>query len=342
MGRRSVLKLGAAAALVAAVPARATASTPVVATFGFMDLTYLPNIVALEKGFAAANGLELTLRITEGGPQSRTMVAAGEAHFAHGDSTLPLQLIGKGVPAKILMSTESQAPYANLIVRQDLFDAGVTSVEKLATWTRPDGAKPIVGVSTIGAGTWIWGTYLFEKIGKGAAVNFIAGGSSFALLAALSSGRFDATMGGPDMMFQAAAEKWGRVAFDATDTERWNSLVGGPIPASSVYTLQSTIDSRPEMVASYIKSLRQSLDWIKVAPNADVVAVVRAKYLPNSDVAAINYGLNFHRKTMNFAGDVDPIQFTRGSSVWFRHSTGLSSVAYSDAVEPRFLIQAAQ
>ena len=333
--RRTLLQLGTAAALLPA--ARARAATPVVAAFGSMDLTYLPNVVALEKGFAAANGLELKLRITEGGPPARTMVAAGEAQFSHGDSTLPLQLAAKGVGAKILMSTEAKAPYANLIVRQELFDSGVNTLEKFADWKRPDGAKPIIGVSAIGAGTWIWGTFLFEKIGRPNVANFVAGGSSFTMMAALSSSRFDAIMGAPDQAYQAAQEKFGQVAFDVTDAAKWNALIGGPIPASSVYTLQTTIDSNPTMVAAYIKSLLQSMQWLKAASNDEVVAIVRAKYLPNIDPAAIAFGMDFHRKTMDFTGRVDPEEYTRASAVWFRRSTGMAPVAYADAVDTRFL-----
>ena len=338
LSRRALLA-GAAMPLLAAPVrrARAEAPTPVAVAFGSMDLTYLPNVVALERGFAAANGLALKIRITEGGPPARTMVAAGEAQFSHGDSTLPLQLVAKGVPAKILMSTEAVAPYANLIVRRDLFTAGVDSLEKIAEWKRPDGAKPIIGVSAIGAGTWIWGTFLFEKIGKANAPNFVAGGSTFTLLAALSSGRFDAIMGGPDIAYQAVEEKWGTVIFDATDAARWQALVGGPIPASAVYTLQSTIDAQPDMVRAYTKSMLQSLGWIKATSNADIVSVVRAKYLPNLSPEAIAAGMEFHRKTMNFAGTVSEAEYSRAGAVWFRRSTGMQPVPYADAVDSRFL-----
>jgi len=336
--RRAILAAAASAPLAVVSPGRAApALTEVTAAFGAIDLTYLPNIVALERGFAAANGLSLKLRITEGGPQARTMVAAGEATFQHGDSTLPLQLIGKGVPAKILLSTEAQAPYANLIVRQDLFDSGITTIEKLAAYKRPDGARPIVGVSTIGAGSWIWGTFLFQKISRASAVNFVAGGSSFTLLAALSSGRFDAVMGAPDVAYQATSEKWGQMIFDVTSRERWDALVGGPIPASAVYTLQSTIDSNPAMVGAYVRTILQSLQWIKNADNADVIAVVQKKYMPNISDAAIAYGMDFHRKTMNFSGVVDREQFERASAVWFRPATGITQIQYGDAVDARFL-----
>jgi NitT/TauT family transport system substrate-binding protein len=337
---RRAAAAGALAALPFAKRARAASPKPVTATFGAMDLSYLPNIIAVEKGIAADNGLDLKLRITEGGPQSRTMVAAEEAQFQHGDTTLPLQLSGKGIPTKILLSTEEIAPYANLVVQQDLYDAGIDSIEKFAAWKRPDGARPIVAVSTIGAGTWIWGTFLFEKIGKPNAINWVAGGASFTLLAGLASKRFDAMMAAPDGALEAATNKWGTLIFDVTDPARWNALIGGPVPASSIYALQSTIDRDPEMVGAYVRAMLQSLAWIKSASDDEVVAVVRAKYLPNISVDSIKYGMQFHRKTMNFTGNVDQQQFARAAAVWFRKSTGISPIAYADAVEPRFLAAA--
>jgi NitT/TauT family transport system substrate-binding protein len=291
-----------------------------------MDLAYLPNIIAVEQGIAAANGLDLKLRITEGGPQSRTMVAAGEAQFQHGDTTLPLQLAAKGIATRILLSTEGIAPYANLVVRQDLHDSGIDSIEKLAAWKRP-----------IGAGTWIWGTFLFEKIDRGDAINWVAGGASFTLLAGLASKRFDAIMCAPDGVLEAETNKWGRVVFDVTDTSRWNALIGGPVPASSMYTLQSTIERDPDMVTSYVRAMLQSLAWLKNASDDAVIKLVRAKYMPNITAEAIGYGIDFHRKTMNFTGQVDPDQFARASAVWFRKSTGLKPTTYAEAVDPRFL-----
>jgi NitT/TauT family transport system substrate-binding protein len=328
---------GASLSLPFVARAGAAALKPVTATFGAMDLAYLPNIIAVEKGIAANNGLALKLRITEGGPQSRTMVAAGEAQFQHGDTTLPMQLSSKGIPTKILLSTESITPYANLIVRQDLFDAGIDSLEKFAAWKRPGGAQPIIGVSTIGAGTWIWGTFLFDKIGKPDAINWVAGGASFTLLAGLASKRMDGVMAAPDGVLEAKDNKWGAVIFDVTNPASWNSLIGGKVPASSIYTLQSTIDDDPAMVTAYVRTMLQSLAWMKAASDEEVVGVVRARYMPNISVDAITYGIDFHRKTMNFEGTVDPTQFTRGAAVWFRPTTGLKPIAYADAVDTHFL-----
>jgi NitT/TauT family transport system substrate-binding protein len=337
--RRSIT--AAALTLPFARRSRAAAPKPVIATFGAMDLAYLPNIVAVEQGIAAANGLDLKLRITEGGPQSRTMVAAGEAQFQHGDTTLPLQLAAKGMPTRILLSTEGIAPYANLVVRQELYDDGIDSIEKFAAWKPPQGSRPIVACSTIGAGTWIWGTFLFEKIDKGDAINWVAGGASFTLLAGLASKRFDAIMTAPDGVLEAATNKWGHVVFDVTDTPRWNGLIGGLVPASSIYTLQSTIDRDPDMVTSYVRAMLQSLAWLKAASDDEVVKLVRAKYMPNIAAESIRYGIDFHRKTMNFSGEVDPGQFARAAAVWFRKSTGLKPTSYAEAVDPRFLQAAA-
>ena len=338
-GRPLTRRAVAAGALALPFIARSRAASlqPVTATFGAMDLTYIPSIIAVEQGIAAKNGLALKLRITEGGPQSRTMVAAGEAQFQHGDTTLPLQLSARGMATKILLSTENIAPYANLVVRQDLFESGIDSMEKFAAWQRPGGAKPIVACSTIGAGTWIWGTFLFEKLHKGDAINWVAGGASFSLLAGLASKRFDGIMTAPDGVLEAANNKWGTVVFDVTNTARWNALIGGPVPASSIYTMQSTIDSDPAMVTAYVRAILQSLAWLKTASDDAVVQMIHSRYMPNIDPAALKYGIDFHRKTMNFTGVIDPQQFARAAAVWFRDSTGLKPVTYQQAADPHFL-----
>ena len=52
------------------------------------------------------------------------------------------------------------------VVRKDLYDAGITSIEKLAAYKRPDGAKAIVAATAIGSGTWVYGTYVSRRAGS--------------------------------------------------------------------------------------------------------------------------------------------------------------------------------
>src|SRR5262245_65920920 len=95
------------------------------------------------KGFFKAENLDFKLVTGNAGTFGRQTLAAGQALFAHGDASHPLQLSARGKPCKILLATEMVCSYANIMVRQDLYESGITSVEKLAEHKRPDGAKPI-------------------------------------------------------------------------------------------------------------------------------------------------------------------------------------------------------
>ncbi|UFW44922.1 hypothetical protein BcanWSM471_07765 [Bradyrhizobium sp. WSM471] len=55
------------------------------------------------------------------GTFGRQTLAAGQALFAHGDASHPLQLSARGKPCKILLATEMICSYANIMVRQDLY-----------------------------------------------------------------------------------------------------------------------------------------------------------------------------------------------------------------------------
>jgi hypothetical protein len=59
-------------------------------------------------------------------------LAAGQVLFALGDSNHPLKITEKSKDALMSFATETRCSYANIVVRKELFDKGVKSVEALA------------------------------------------------------------------------------------------------------------------------------------------------------------------------------------------------------------------
>src|SRR3989304_5870032 len=74
-------------------------------------------------------------------PPSAPPARAGELGFALGDSNHPLKISEKGKEAVILFATDTRCSYANIVARKELYDAGLTSVEKLGSMKRPGGGK---------------------------------------------------------------------------------------------------------------------------------------------------------------------------------------------------------
>ena len=84
-------------------------------------------------------------------------------------------------------------------------------------WKRPDGAKPILAASAIGSGTWMFGTYLFERVGAGKKVNWVGGGGPATILGGLQTKQFDGVMCAPSVKFAAEDKGWGHAIFDVSD-----------------------------------------------------------------------------------------------------------------------------
>jgi NitT/TauT family transport system substrate-binding protein len=162
--RREVLASGAATIGAGLVPrfASAQAQTATLA-FGPATAVYSLGMIAEAKGFFKSENLDFKLVIGNAGTHGRQALAADQALFAHGDASHPLQLSTRGKKCKIIMATQMIASISNIVVRRDLYDAGITTVEKFADYKRPDGAKPIIAATAIGSGTWMYGTYVFES-----------------------------------------------------------------------------------------------------------------------------------------------------------------------------------
>src|SRR5205814_8177078 len=67
-----------------------------------------------------------------GGARVINAVTAGQAMFGLGDSNHPLTATEKGRDTVILFATDTRCSYANILVRKELYDKGVKSVEALA------------------------------------------------------------------------------------------------------------------------------------------------------------------------------------------------------------------
>ncbi len=342
LSRRDLLFTATAAgSVMMALPvgrlAAQSARRPVQATFGPGIAVYAANMVAVEAGFAGKEGLDLKLVVTESGTQSRQLLAGGQALFGHGDTSNALQIANRGRTNKMLLSSESRASYANIVIRRDLFEQGLTSVEALGGWRRPDGSKPILAATAVGSGTWMFGTYIFETVGKGDAVTWVGGGNQRIMLGGLSSRQFDAIVAYPSWVIDAERFGWGRTIFDGSDEPTWNRIFGGSVPVQAVYALDQTIKNQPDLTQAYVNTIYAALQWLKQAAADSIVELIGEKYFPGVERETLVKEFEFYRAVWNFDGGVDRDGYERGGRIWFRPTTDIKPIAYTDAVNTGFL-----
>ncbi len=305
--------------------------------FGPVSPVYAIGMIAELKGYFRDEGLDPKLVAGNSGTFGRQTLAAEQAMFAHGDASHPLQLSARGKPCKILLATEMVCSYANIVVRKDLYDSGITSVDKLAAYKRADDAKPIVAATAIGSGTWVYGTYVFEARGLGDKVNWVAGGGPNTMFPSLETRQFDAIMAPPSWIVEIEKKGFGKVIYDTSKPGEFERDFGGTVPVLVIYALTDTIAQDKATVQAFVNAIYRAMKWVKTSPLAEVQALVAPKYFSGVDPDAVTAELGFDTSTWAYDGTIDKASFERGAKPWYRKGTDIPETKYEDVVDMSFL-----
>jgi NitT/TauT family transport system substrate-binding protein len=341
--RRQMLAGSSALLGTSTLPGMVNAQAATTATLAFGPSTpiYALGPIAEAKGFFKAENLDLKLVVGNAGTHGRQTLAAGQAMFAHGDASHPLQLSNRGKKCKIIMASQMVASISNIVVRKDLFDAGIDTVEKLAAYKRPDGAKPVIAATAIGSGTWMYGTYVFESKKLGDKVNWVAGGGIKTMIPGLETKQFDAIMAVPGWVFEAEKGGFGRVIYDTSKAGVFETEFGGTVPVLVLYALEETIAAEKVKVQAFVNAMYQAMKWVRATPIDEVYALIGEKQYGGVDPAAVKAEMGFDKATWAYDGRFDKAAFERGGKVWYRTGTDIAPAIYEDLVDMSF-VEAAQ
>jgi NitT/TauT family transport system substrate-binding protein len=336
--RRQALVAGSALGAASLLPAASRAEGRSASlAFGPVSPVYAIGSIAALKDYFKDEGLDAKLVTGSAGTFGRQTLAAGQATFAHGDASHPLQLSAHGKPCKMLLATEMVCSYANIVVRKDLYDQGITSVESLAAYKRPDGGRPIVAATAIGSGTWVYGTYVFETRGLGDKVTWVAGGGPSTMFPSLETKQFDAIMAPPSWIVEVEKKGFGKLIYDTSKPGVFEKDFGGTVPVLMIYALEDTINQDKAMVQAFVNAIYRSMKWLKATPLPDVQALVAPKYYAGYDSDAVTAELGFDASTWAYDGTIDKASFERGAKPWYRKGTEIPVTKYEDIVDMSFL-----
>jgi NitT/TauT family transport system substrate-binding protein len=289
LSRREFVVAAGALGMTVALPraARAQAPRPITASHSVSTFVYAQHLVAKEKRLFEDEGVAVDkgFLVPLSGPKVVQAVAAGQAMFALGDSNQPLKLTEKGKEATILFATHTRCSYANVIARRDLYDAGLTAVEKLSTMRRAGGGKWVIAATAIGSGSWMYGRYVLDqyKTPEGKSLNgvvdWVGGGASTSMLGGLRAGKFDAIMAVPEWLWAAEDQGFGKAIYDIRDEKAWNRVFGGPLPVTVGYCLPETIEKNPAAVQGYVSACYRAQKWIQKAADQEILDLLYKPYM---------------------------------------------------------------
>lgn len=297
---------------------------------------YMSHFVADKAGFFKDAGLDCKLTQGGSGVKTREIVASSQADIGIGDVTHPMQLANHGRGGRILMPVDTRSNSLIFIIRKDLFDQGIKTLQQFVEWKRPDGSKPIMAVSSIGGTNHVWASYLMETLGLETKVRWLGTGNVDTMMGTLKTKQVDVLVNSESLLKDAHQQGWGELLFDGTAEDNWNKYIGGKVPVTAHFTLQATIDKDPPKMQAYVNALWRASQWIKTHTPEEIYGMVEP-YVGSTSKDANVAEITSIKAVTDFDGRIDAAGFERGSKVWFREMTGIKPLTIAEIVAPTFL-----
>lgn len=300
--------------------------------------TYQTLFVAQRKGFFKDEGLDVKLTMGGSGSKMREIVAAGDGDVGIGDVTHPLQLANHNRPAKILSTVDTRAG-GILIVGTEPRAHGATDLGKLAAYKRPDGRKPIIGVSSLGGTSHVWASYFLEQMKLDRAFTFLGLGDTASMLGALKTKQIDCLALSISAQREAEKQGWGQALFDQASSANWDKYVGGKVPVTVNFALQSTIERDPARMQAFINATHRAAGWIAEHSAEEIYEQIEpfvGATSRESNLAEIDAG----KALTDTDGRIDEASYARGAKVYFREMTRIKPIPLEKIYAGEFIARA--
>jgi NitT/TauT family transport system substrate-binding protein len=334
--RRSALTIMAGTGATLAVGRAVAAGMSGVEVYPVAVPVYQTHFVADRAGFFKEAGLDCRLIQGGSGVKTREIIASSQADVGIGDITHPMQLSNHGRNGRVLMPVDTRSSSVMFIIRKDLLDQGITSLEKLTAWKRPDGRKPIVSVSSLGGTNHVWASYYMETMGLDDKVTWIGTGNVDTMLGTLKTKQADVLVSSLSLLNESTEQGWGALLFDGTDETVWNKYIGGKVPVTAHFTVQSTIDKDPPKMQAFVTAIWRATQWIKTHSPDEIYAMIEP-YVGSTSRNANILEITALQKVTDYDASIDAAGWTRGEKVWFREMTGIKPLTIAEVVSPGFV-----
>jgi len=293
-------------------------------------------MIASAAGFFKEEGINGRVVTGAAGTNIRQMIAAGEMPYAQGDVIHPLALSSAGKQAKILVGMDTRASIS-MMVRKDLWEKGVRTVEDIGGLKKSDGTKPQIGVSRVGAQSWLYSSHLFLKAGLLDNVYFVAVGEGTPSIGAFKTGRIDVLAANSLQYFAIEDEDLGKAAFNSTDDALWNKFFGSSFAGQCTFALETQVKEQPQMTQRMVNAVYRALKFIEKNTPEKLYATIEGKFLVNFKPEVATREIAFLKPLYNYTGELTEAQFNNGGNVWFSEATKVAPQTYARMVDLSFL-----
>lgn len=241
-----------------------------IAVGGKAALYYLPLTIAEQRGYFKDEGLNVKISDFAGGSQALRAVVGGSADVVSGafEHTINMQAKKQNMQAFVL---QGRAPQISI---------GVATAKAKDVRSAKDLKGLKVGVSAPGSSTNMMLNYFLAKDGlRPTDVSVVGVGTGAGAIAALKSGQVDAISNVDPVMTKLEQEGAVKIVADLRTMKGTEQVLGGPMPAASLYAPVEFIKANPNTVQALTNAMVRALKWLQTATPQELLATVPEAYL---------------------------------------------------------------
>ncbi|HEV2676747.1 MAG TPA: ABC transporter substrate-binding protein [Aliidongia sp.] len=342
--RRSMICVAGAGGLSLALGQRARAEAkPGRVIYPTAEVAYMSQYVADRMGFFKDAGLDCKMVQGGSGVKMREIVASGQGDIGIGDMSHPMQLSNHGRNARILLPVDIRNASVVFMINKQLADSGVSTLQQFAASKRPDGHKPIIGVSSLGGTNHVWASYYMEQMKLDDQITWVGVGVGDveSMLGSLKTRQIDVLVNSTALLKTATENGWGSLLFDGSGEANWNQYIGGKVPATAHFSLQTTIEQDKPKMQAFVTALWRATQWIKTHSVEEMYAASES-FLGSTSRASTSADIAQMKDLFDYTGEIDPASYERGAKVWFREVTGIKPIPMAQIVDSSFALAAKQ
>jgi ABC-type nitrate/sulfonate/bicarbonate transport system substrate-binding protein len=292
-------------------------------------LISLPALVANDQKFFDKNGLKVELVPIATGPAMTSAVASGSVTFVNNSWDNLIVAVDKGLPVRGVAGSTVKVPFA-LIARAGL------SLPHAA-----DGYPAVVrdligknwGVLALGVSVHFMSQTLLTDAGfKADDVTFLAVGLPNTARPALQHGAVDVYLSVEPLPSIVAARHEGAVVLDLAENQ--GPAVFHDLGYNGWWASTDTLNTKPEVVARFVRALEDSYCWYRRSENLDQVVAIMQRYASVPDLTADEYKAMVKHLIPTFGPDITSRTIDTWSRMLIDHQQIASARTRSDVIAP--------
>lgn len=274
MKRTSSIALGVALALACATATANAKDQPekkeLHIAAASVGITYLPMLVAKQRGYFKDEGLDVTIAAFSGGSKALEALLGGSTDMVAGAYSNTLTMAAKGQPLVVVA--------AQVVCPGWVF--GVAKKRQDTIKSAKDLKGMRVGVSAPGSSTHMVVNYILHKAGlQPSDVSIIGVGQAAGAVAAVKAGQIDALIVNDPSATILTADGSLKPLEEMRTADGNRKVFGSDYPESSLYVRQDFIKKYPKTTQAAANAIVRAEKWIAQATPQQVADNVPAEYL---------------------------------------------------------------